>query len=110
MNNKMKICSFIAGLILSALILLFIHSETDLLHSHTENCRDIDLCLILDKARFNDHQILENLNNLTINYFHINCHDIFPLNIVLPNKDYYTSIHFITTPSKELIKNSILLI
>jgi hypothetical protein len=59
-KTKKNILKFIAGLILTALVVLFLHSETKLFDHHTELCKSVDLCLILDKASCSNHSNIGN--------------------------------------------------
>jgi hypothetical protein len=54
-SEKRKILSIVAGLIIFVITLLFLHSETNLFDHHTEECQNIDLCLILQNASFDNH-------------------------------------------------------
>ena len=60
MNRKKGILRYIAGLILTVIVVLFLHSETNLFDEHTDSCKSIDLCLILDKANLDNHHNFKN--------------------------------------------------
>ena len=51
MRTRQTILSFVAVVLLSAITFLFMHSEMDMFHSHHEDCKNTDLCLIVDAAR-----------------------------------------------------------
>lgn len=95
---------------LSVLVFLFMHSETELFDTHSEICKGTDLCLILDKASFENFHSINNFLKLSNDIFQIS---YFNLNLSyqkFSEMDLLTTSLFFTTPVHNLIKNQILLI
>ncbi len=71
MTKRKHILRMTAGMIISVLIFLFIHSETELFDTHTDSCKDLDICLILEKASFENHHDIDFSSNSTFNSFQL---------------------------------------
>jgi hypothetical protein len=53
-SKKTNILRSLSVLILGAIIFLFAHSELDAIKIHTDLCKDVDLCLIIDSAKIDN--------------------------------------------------------
>jgi hypothetical protein len=108
--KRIIILRIIAGLMLSVFIFLFIHSETDFFDRHTDKCKDLDLCLILDKASFDNHHHFNKLSKLHIDISHEYLSIAAKSYVSYSDKGFLAPNYFITSPNNILLKNKILLI
>ena len=110
MFNRNIILKITAVSLIAILIFLFLHSETELFDKHNDSCKDLDLCLILDKANFE--------NNHDVDIFLKITHDIINVSIVKLNHsiqlfiqpDKFSSYFHYKTADKIYLTNLILLI
>ena len=110
LNKFANILKSTAILILTAIAVLFIHSELDYCEIHTDLCRNADYCLIVESAAIDTFNKFDPIKK------------IISINFVLPVLDYFYNsilekrIEFYSYPILELesmplfIKNSSYLI
>lgn len=102
MNTNRSILRFIAGLILTVLTILFVHSEIDFFCEHTEECKTVDICLILDKVNFDNHHSFIDLLKLSNVFFQKAFFDDFSsinslikMESINPNPPFFQSDHIL---------------
>jgi hypothetical protein len=84
-KNKKIFLKYITGMIISAIIFLFIHSELHLFDDHTDICKNTDLCLILDSVNIDPVHSQIKLQKIINNFF---------FNIFISDKNilYFSSV------------------
>ena len=99
-----------AGLILTVLIFLFLHSELPLFENHSENCKDVDICLILEKANFDNDLNFDNFHKISYEIVLIPILKISQLLHMSEEFDSFLPKHLFYFPDNLHLKNKILLI
>ena len=110
MNERKKILRFTAIMLLAAFTFLFLHSETELFDEHTEQCKDLDLSLILEKARFDDFHNIDDSMKITFDYVNVALFDINYDYETISKWDYFSPGNYSDFQYRTFIKNRILLI
>ncbi len=99
-----------AGLIILVFIFLFMHSETELLDKHNESCKDFDVCIILEKASFDNNDNFDNLVKISHDVFQVTDFKIFHIVQEYTKLESITPNDVVKPPEKIFIKNQILII
>ena len=97
-------------LILSALVFLFIHSETNLFDEHNDDCKDLDLCLILDKAHFEKNIITNQVLKVSPDFIPLSSVKISQFSLTFSQTEFAIISNIIPIPHNTLIKNKSFLI
>ncbi len=51
MSRNVAVHRIVFGLVLTAFMILFVHSEIDLFHEHSKECEKTDICLIVGAGK-----------------------------------------------------------
>lgn len=108
MKNREHILKNTAGLILTVFVFLFLHSDVEIFHEHTKLCKDIDLCVILDKANLDNKHNCGNAVKLSQNLLKLSFILIREPIKVFFELEYLTSIRFNTLLPTISIKQQVL--
>jgi len=99
-----------AGIVLSVLVFLFVHSETDFFDEHNENCKYVDLCLILDNANCDNQHISHHFQKTFTQNYHLPSHSFVQTELKLYQNKFISNDKPINFPDKLFLKNQIILI